>query len=131
MRDIDWYVGAQDTRIVQLLVCPANILKSSVADPWHFGTNPDPDLRIRTSDLRIRIQSRLRIRFQILLFSSVTFKMAATAKFFCLLRTFWSNIYIILKNKKSESGHKTVGIKVFLTVLLDDTDSTDLDPQHC
>ncbi len=34
MGDIDWYVvGAQDTRTVQLLVCPANILKSSVAYP--------------------------------------------------------------------------------------------------
>jgi hypothetical protein len=27
---------------------------TSVADPWHFDTDPDP--RIRTSDCRIRIQ---------------------------------------------------------------------------
>ncbi len=24
-------------------------------DPWHFGTDPDPDPRIRTSDYQIRI----------------------------------------------------------------------------
>ncbi len=32
-----------------------NISKSSVADPWHFGVDPDPDPRIHTSDWWIRI----------------------------------------------------------------------------
>ncbi len=39
---------------------------SSVVDPWHFGTDPDP---------RIRASGRLiQIRLRILLFSSLTFK---------------------------------------------------------
>jgi hypothetical protein len=39
-----------------------------------FGTDPDP--RIRTSDSRILLRIRHRIRHRILLFSSVFFKMA-------------------------------------------------------
>ncbi len=39
---------------------------TSVVDPWHFGTDPDP--RIRASDQWIRI----------LLFSSLTFKTLIT-----------------------------------------------------
>ncbi len=33
---------------------------NSVANPWHFGTDPnsDPDPRIRTSDWRIRMPIR-------------------------------------------------------------------------
>jgi hypothetical protein len=38
---------------------------ASVADPWHFEVDPDPDPRIHASDQGIRI----------LLFSSLTFKM--------------------------------------------------------
>jgi hypothetical protein len=36
---------------------------SSVADPWHFGVDPDPDLdpRIHASDQWIRIRMRIRI----------------------------------------------------------------------
>ncbi len=54
-------------------------LKCSVADPWHFATDPDP--WIRTSD------SPIRIHIRILLFSSVTFKTATKnyINFFCLL----------------------------------------------
>jgi hypothetical protein len=38
--------------------------KSSVVDPWHFGTYPDadPDPSIRTSYQRIRMRIRMRIR---------------------------------------------------------------------
>jgi hypothetical protein len=39
-------------------------LQTSVEDPWHFGTDADPG--IRANDLRIR--------FRILLFSSMDFK---------------------------------------------------------
>ncbi len=46
-------------------------VKINVADPWHFGVDPDP--RIHASDLWIRI----RIRIRILLYSSLTFKMSA------------------------------------------------------
>ncbi len=55
-------------------------LLCSVADPWHFGTDPGPVLRIRKSDWRIR--NRLRIRLRILLLTSVTFKMATKNYFF-------------------------------------------------
>ncbi len=31
---------------------------TSVGDPWHIGTDPDADPRIRTSDLWIRMRIR-------------------------------------------------------------------------
>ncbi len=44
------------------------IQNKSVGDPWHFGADPDPDPRIRTSDkwiqLRIRLLSSLTLRMQ-------------------------------------------------------------------
>ncbi len=50
-------------------VSPLTIsLCTSVADPWHFGTNTDP--RIHNNNIRIRLRIRM------LLFSSATFKMA-------------------------------------------------------
>ncbi len=64
--------------------------KSSDMVPWHFGT--DPDLRIHTTDLRIRIR--------ICFFSSVGDKMPTKisfSKFFLLSTgTAWSYIYISL-----------------------------------
>ncbi len=81
----------------------------NVADPWHFGTDPDP--RIRTSDKRILIR--------ILLFSSVTFKMAIEKNFlifFCLLLFFKATFTSFFKDKKSYRSYKTAGIKVFLTI---------------
>jgi hypothetical protein len=69
-------------------------LLGSVADPWHFGADPDP--WIRTSGLRIRI--RLRLRLRILVFSSVTFK--TTHKFICLL-LFEATFTSFFKDKKS------------------------------
>jgi hypothetical protein len=55
-------------------------LCTSVADPWHFGVDPDPDLdpRIHASDQWIRM------RIRILLFSSLTFKMPTKNEFVCL-----------------------------------------------
>ncbi len=38
---------------------PIRIKESSVADPWHFGVDPDPDPRIHASDLWIRIRIRI------------------------------------------------------------------------
>jgi hypothetical protein len=49
---------------------------TSVADPCNFGTDPDP--RIHTSDLWIRI----RMQILILLFSSVTFSRLHNKKMF-------------------------------------------------
>ncbi len=42
---------------------------SSVADPWHFGVDSDPDPRIHASDWWIRM------RIRILIFSLLAFKM--------------------------------------------------------
>ena len=33
-----------------------NCVVGSVADPWHFGVDPDPDPRIHASDQWIRIR---------------------------------------------------------------------------
>ncbi len=52
------------SRVIQKLLITLFSVKSSVADPWHFGKFPGP--LIRTSDKRIRLR--------ILLFSSVTLK---------------------------------------------------------
>jgi hypothetical protein len=70
----------------------------------------------------------------------LTFKTATKGKFLknCLL-LFEGTLTPFFKDKKSKRSHKTVGIKVFLTILLDDrririqeaqkhTDPTDLDP---
>ncbi len=84
--------------------------KSSVVDPWHFGT--DPDQGIRTTDFRIRIR--------LLLFSSVADKMPTKKKFsnfFCLpyyfLKVHLHQSSNIKKVKKR--SHKIVEIKGFLT----------------
>ncbi len=119
---------------------------TSVADPWHFGVDPDP--RIHASDYWIRIQIRMQIR--ILLFLSLTFKMPAKK-----VEGSFTSFY---KGKKSKKSHKTVEIKVFfLLSLLNDrsirsririhtsdlwiririqeaqkhVDPVDPDPQHC
>ncbi len=65
--------------------------QSSVTDQWHFGTDPDPVANPYN---------------QILLFSSVAFKMATNIKFLCLLLTvgtftsvFKNNKYYFLSNE--------------------------------
>jgi len=40
--------------------------KTSVWDPWHFGTDRDADPRIRTSDFRIQMRIRMLIRMRII-----------------------------------------------------------------
>ncbi len=71
-----------------LLLGPAHpifFLEVSVADQRLFGTDPNPWIRI--SDKRIRLR--------ILLFSSVTFKIATKKNFqSSLFMTFWGYIYI-------------------------------------
>jgi hypothetical protein len=69
---------------------------TSLVDPLHFGTDPDPDPRICRTDLRIRVL------LEILLFSSVTFKMPTINNFFLtfFLLTFLRYIYIILQREK-------------------------------
>jgi hypothetical protein len=62
-------------------------------------------------------------------------------KFFCIL-LFEGTFTSFFKSKKSKRNHKTVEIKVFLTILLNDRririqeaqkhmDPVDPDPQHC
>jgi hypothetical protein len=58
-----WNMGLAAHVLYIQYIPPTN----SVADPWHFGVDPDPDPRIHASDKWIRI----------LLFSSLTFKMPA------------------------------------------------------
>ncbi len=81
--------------------------RNSVPDPWHFGVDPDP--RIHAADKWIRI----------LLFSLLTFKAPTKTnlkkKFFCLL-LFYGTSTSFFKDKMSKRSHKTVGIKVFLTI---------------
>jgi hypothetical protein len=77
-------------------------VSTSVVDPLHFGTDPDP--WIHTTDLRIRI----------LLFLSVADMMPI--KFFCFL-LFEGTFTSVVKDKMSKRSHKilVVEIKVFLT----------------
>jgi|688.fasta_scaffold361424_1 hypothetical protein len=77
--------------------------KGSFADPWHFGTDPDPG--IHTSDQWI------------LLFSSVTFKMA-TKKW--VKNNFFANYFLKLAGSGTGTG----------SVPPKHTDPTDPDPQH-
>ncbi len=73
-----------------------SITRSNLGDPWHFGTDPDSDPRIHTFDWRIRI----------LLFLSVTFKMATRKNFlpsflvYYLLKQHWHNFLTINSHKK-------------------------------
>jgi hypothetical protein len=80
---------------------------ATLGDPWHFGADPDP--RIRISDWWIRIR--------ILLFSSVTFKMATKTKF--IFKALWLLLYegtftSFFKDKKSKRSQKTVGIRFYI-----------------
>jgi hypothetical protein len=63
-------------------MCVKRSEESSVVDPYSFFPDPDPDPECDDGD---QYGSGFRIRIQILLFSSVIFKMA-TKK--CLLITF-------------------------------------------
>ncbi len=82
----------------------------SVADPWHFGTDPDP--RIRTSDKRILIR--------ILLLSSVTFK---TAIFLIFFAYFFLKLHLhhFSKIKSHTEVTKQQESRFFLLFLLDDS----------
>ncbi len=47
--------------------------KTSVLDPWHVGTNPDPDLQMCTSDYRIQLRILQNGKQKISLSFSLTF----------------------------------------------------------
>ncbi len=78
-----------------------------VPDPWHVGTDPAPDSRIRTSDWRIRIlPSRCQQKNIYILY------------FFAF--TFWRYIYKILHrtDKKPWRKHLIVEKRIFLLYFL-------------
>ncbi len=104
--DLDW----------NLAITRSGPPKISVDGPWHFGPEPDPDPRIRTSDSSIWIR--------ILLFSSVTFKMATKSHltsfivdFIMFLKQHFHHFSKIKVIKKSQN-RKNEGF--FLLFLLDD-----------
>ncbi len=97
------------------------ILLRSVVDPWHFGTDLDPDPRIRASDQWIRI------RLRILLFLSLTFN---TQKNYFSLRflliTFWRYIHIIfLRSKviKKSQNSRNQGFSYYFCLMIEGSGS--------
>ncbi len=85
------------------------LFRSSVADPWNFGMDPDPGIHAFDKWIRIRL----------LLFSSLTFKthQKTTLKKVFLLITFEGTFLHHFSMKKSKKkSHETVGMKVFLTI---------------
>ncbi len=87
-----------------------------VVDPWHFATDPDP--RIRSTDLRIRI------RIRVLFFSTVDDKMPTAF----LLITFWRYIYIsfqfsYIKTQKDVKNSRNQGFSYFFCLLMEGSGS--------
>ncbi len=85
---------------------------SSVADPCHFGMDPDP--RIHASDKWIRI----------LLFSSLTFKMTTTAFYFLKV-----NLHHFSKrknNKKESQNSRNQGSSFFFCIMIKESGSIPL-----
>ncbi len=101
------------------------VFLANVVDPWHFPMAPAP--RIPTTDLRIQI------RIQTCCFRQ--WPSRCQLKIFVCLLVF-EGIFTSFFKDKSHRSHKTVEIKVFLTILLDDAGilnvqkQKDLDPQH-
>ncbi len=87
---------------------------ASVADPWHFGVDPDPDLdpRIHASELMDPYSDPDPAIF-VIDFQDANKKLIFLKKVFLLI-TFWRYIYIIFKDKKSKRSRKV--IKGFLTI---------------
>jgi hypothetical protein len=81
----------------------ANVVLISVADPWHFGVDPYPDLDPdEDADPAIFI-----IDLQ-----DANKKLIFIKKFFSIL-LFEGTFTSLFKDKKSKRSHKTVEIKVF------------------
>ncbi len=93
-------------------------------DPWYFGTQPDP--RIRTTELRIRIR--------ILLFSSVAFKMSKNISLFFLsflLLFFVGTFPSLFKDKKSWRSHFYYCFCFMMEGCGSGSGQIMTDPQHC
>ncbi len=83
----------------QKICDPGLLLMTSVADPWNFGADSDPDLRIhmRSGSCYFRQWPRRQQKIILLL---------------CFFAYYFSNVH--LHHLKSHKSQKTVGIKVFL-----------------
>ncbi len=87
------------------------LLANSVADPWHFGKGTDQDPFLRLTDLDPPLVYDADIFVSDL-------QDANEKNIFALL--FFLKVqlhHFFFKDKKSQRSHKTVGIKVFLTIL--------------
>ncbi len=94
---------------------PAPVLKAktSVADPWHFGVDPDPDSDPGSGSFYFRHwPSRCQQRTNFL-----------TQVF--LLMTFWSYIYIIFKDKihKESQNSRNQGFSCYLCMMIEGSGS--------
>ncbi len=76
------------------------MVETSVADPWHFGVDPDPDPRIHASDSWIRILDPDPAIFVIDL-QDASKKLFFQYNFFCLL-LFEAKFTSFFKDKKSK-----------------------------
>ncbi len=95
--------------------CRTHSVRVSVADPWHFGTDPDPRIHTKhTSGSGFGSGSCYFLSFTVP--SKHQQKTNFSIKVF-LLVTFWSYITSFFKDKKSKRSHNQV---FFLLFLLDD-----------
>ncbi len=99
------------------------LLVGSVADPWHFGVDTDPDLdpRINASDWWIRI----------LLFSSLAFKMQTKKLIFIKSFSAYYFLKVLLHNFSKIKSQKeiTLGDRRIRIWIQKHSDPTDPDPQ--
>ncbi len=95
----------------------------SVAEPWHFGVDPDPYPRIYASDPDPGSWSGS--RFRILLFSSLTFRMPAKNKFF---NTIFSAYYFLkvhlhhfskIKSQKESQNSRNQGFSYYFCMMIE------------
>ncbi len=91
-------------------------VKCSVPDPWHVGT--DPDLRIHTTDLKIRI----------LLFSSVTFKIPTKNNFFwvfllVLFKGTFTSFFTVKKSWRKSPNSRNQDFSYYFCLMMEGSGS--------
>ncbi len=95
------------------------IAECSVADPWHFGV--DPDLDLDASDKWIRI------RIRILLFSSLTFKMP---NFFSFSADYFLKVHLHhfskTKSQKESQNSRNQGFSYYFCTIIEGSGSKPL-----
>ncbi len=101
-------------------------LLHSVADPWHFGVDPDPDLDPRIQCLGLMDPDPDPIIFVIDPQDETKNKFCKN-NFFCLL-LFEVTCTSFFKDKKVKKSHIIEGVKVFLTIFAWWEKDPDLEP---